>query len=94
VFVVIVQAYLEDFYDFCQTLGDTTAEVMSEALAVSLYTFVPFVAFSQFLSNFFNSGKTCSVESNRKKPEFISLLAGSRNMNPVGGPGGFVLMLK
>jgi len=26
---------LEDFYDFCQTLGDTTAEVMSEALAVS-----------------------------------------------------------
>jgi hypothetical protein len=29
------QAYLEDFYDFCQTLGGTTAEVMSEALAVS-----------------------------------------------------------
>jgi len=28
---------LEDFYDFCQTLGDTTAEVMSEALAVSFF---------------------------------------------------------
>jgi len=37
VFVVVdVKAYLEDFYDFCQTLGDSTAEVMSEALAVSL----------------------------------------------------------
>lgn len=37
VFVVDMQAYLEDFYDFCQTLGDTTAEVMSEALAVSSF---------------------------------------------------------
>lgn len=28
----LYKAYLEDFYKFCQTLGDTTAEVMSEAL--------------------------------------------------------------
>jgi V-type H+-transporting ATPase subunit d len=31
----LLQAYLEDFYEFCQNLGGTTAEVMSEALAVS-----------------------------------------------------------
>lgn len=30
---MLYRSYLEDFYDFCQTLGDTTAEVMSEALA-------------------------------------------------------------
>lgn len=29
----LYKAYLEDFYGFCQTLGDTTAAYMSEALA-------------------------------------------------------------
>jgi len=41
--VVHVQAYLEDFYDFCQTLGDTTAEVMSEALAVSQPLYIVYI---------------------------------------------------
>jgi len=41
---------LEDFYDFCQTLGDSTAEVMSEALAVSFF-YTHFVA---YMSNLFS----------------------------------------
>ena len=30
----LYRAYLEDFQQFCETLGGTTAEVMSEILAV------------------------------------------------------------
>jgi len=29
----LYKAYLEDFYEFCMTLGDSTAEIMSEILA-------------------------------------------------------------
>ena len=31
------QAYLEDFYAFCQETGGATADVMCEALSVSCY---------------------------------------------------------
>ena len=35
-----MQAYLEDFYKFCQELGGTTAEVMGEILQVTHLTTV------------------------------------------------------
>jgi V-type H+-transporting ATPase subunit d len=37
----LFKAYFEDFYEFCQQLGGTTAEVMQEILAVSrLFAFI------------------------------------------------------
>lgn len=33
----LYKAYLESFYQYCQTLGGTTAEVMCEILAVSFF---------------------------------------------------------
>ena len=35
-FVFPLQAYLEDFYNFCKKMGGATAEVMCEALGVGL----------------------------------------------------------
>jgi V-type H+-transporting ATPase subunit d len=32
----LYKAYLEDFYQFCKDLGGATAEIMCEALAVSV----------------------------------------------------------
>lgn len=36
----LYKAYLESFYNYCQTLGGTTADVMCEILAVSVYTII------------------------------------------------------
>ena len=36
---LLYKAYLEDFYDFCQSFGGTTAEVMGEILDVNLALF-------------------------------------------------------
>ena len=35
-FCLSLQAYLEDFYNFCKKMGGATAEVMCEALGVSV----------------------------------------------------------
>lgn len=36
----LYKAYLESFYQYCQTLGGTTAEVMCEILAVSCFLLI------------------------------------------------------
>lgn len=43
----LYKAYLEAFYDFCKQIGETTADVMCEILAVScLYTFISYIIHS------------------------------------------------
>lgn len=44
----LYKAYLEDFYQFCQTIGGPTAEVMSDILRVSVFTLYmdPYLLFS------------------------------------------------
>ena len=50
----LYKAYLESFYQYCQTLGGTTAEVMCEILAVSLNIIVqfPLISLSFAIINF------------------------------------------
>lgn len=35
----LYKAYLEDFYNFCLSLGGPTADVMHDVLSVSLYNY-------------------------------------------------------
>jgi len=43
----LYKAYLEDFYDLCQNLGNPTAEVMGEILKVFLFLFIRFLRYSK-----------------------------------------------
>lgn len=52
-FVIFSQAYLEDFYAFCQETGGATADVMCEALAVSKTPFTYYLEINIFPKNVF-----------------------------------------